>query len=138
MRTMLIVTGLILQCVITTSAASQARLREHPEMPRWYYADSTWRDVPWAGGTINDRIVTVSFRADVTPKQRAAVYRRVNARAVYYEKAELDPPIFYMIEVRAHPEALGVKRVVELLSRMPEVSLATFDARDEGIGAFAD
>ena len=65
--------------------------------------------------TINDRIVVVSFRAGVTPKQRAAVYRRVNARAVYYEKAELDPPIFYMIEVDAHLEALGVKRVVKLL-----------------------
>jgi hypothetical protein len=62
------------------------------------------------------------------------VYRRVNARAVYYEKAELDPPIFYMIEVKPDPEALGVKRAIELLKQMPEVGLATFDIQDEGIG----
>lgn len=136
MRMVLILPAIILQCLLTTSGVSQSsRLTEHPEMPKWYYSDSTWvRDVPWAGGTINDRIVMVSFREGVTPKQRAAVYRRVNARAVYYEKAELDPPIFYMIEVEAHPEAFGVKRAVELLSQMPEVDLATFDARDEGMG----
>ena len=124
----------LLQCLGAALAAAQdGRLSELPEMPRWYYSDSTWvRNAPWAGGTITDRIVVVSFRVGVTPEQRAAVYRLVNARAVYYEKAELDPPIFYMIEVPAHPEACGVKQAIELLERVPEVDLAAPD--DHGVG----
>lgn len=134
MRTVLIPV-LILHCLGTTAATSQTlQLREQPAMPNWYYADSTWvRDVQWAdGSTINNRIVVVSFRNGVTSTQRASVYQRVNARAVYYEKAEPDPPIFYMIEANADPEALGVKRAVELLKAMPEIRLATYDAQNDG------
>jgi hypothetical protein len=134
MRAVPVVATLLLQLVAATSIAAQGgRLSERPEMPRWYYSDSTWvRNTPWAGGTITDRIVVVVFRKGVTAEQREAVYQRVNARAVYYEKAELDPPLFYMIEVAAHPEACGVKQAIAVLEQVPQIDLAAPD--DHGVG----
>jgi hypothetical protein len=134
MRAVPILATLLLQFLAAASIAAQGgRLSEQAQMPRWYYSDSTWvRNTPWAGGTITDRIVVVSFRNGVTAEQRAAVYRRVNARAVYYEKAELDPPLFYMIEVAAHPEACGVKQAIKVLEQVPEIDLAAPD--DHGVG----
>ena len=109
--------------LVTGRLAAQDSIYEG-DGPEWEFADSNLVQHPaWISGTVPKNIVILSFKRSTTPARRTAIIARVHGVIVHLDKLTG----FYMIRVATHPDACGVKQAIDLLSGLPEVSMAEPD-----------
>jgi hypothetical protein len=85
----------------------------------------------WLPATFPKNIVVLWFKPGTRAARRAAIVRLVNGRFIYNDRTFEDQG-FYLVQVRSHPDACGVKQAIAVLERVQEVEGATAEILIDG------